>query len=43
MVGDCDTLGDEPTAGSSAFASPKSKTFTVPSGLTFTFAGFRSR
>ena len=28
---------------SSAFASPKSRTFTVPSGLTLMFAGFRSR
>ena len=30
-------------AGSSAFASPKSSTFTVPSGRTLMFAGFRSR
>ena len=29
--------------GSSAFANPKSNTFTVPSGRTFMFAGFRSR
>ena len=30
-------------SGPSAFASPKSSTFTVPSSLTFTLAGFRSR
>ena len=30
-------------AGSSAFASPKSSTFTVPSGRTLMLAGFRSR
>ena len=29
--------------GSIAFASPKSSTFTVPSGRTLMFAGFRSR
>ena len=29
--------------GSSAFASPKSSTFTVPSGRTLMLAGFRSR
>ena len=29
--------------GSSAFARPKSRTFTVPSGRTLMFAGFRSR
>ena len=28
---------------SSTFARPKSRTFTVPSGVIFTFAGFRSR
>ena len=43
IVGDCDTLGDDAAAGSSAFASPKSSTFTVPSGRTLMFAGFRSR
>ena len=32
-----------PGAPSSAFASPKSSTLTVPSSRTFTFAGFRSR
>jgi hypothetical protein len=42
IVGDCETLGETP-AGSSAFAKPKSNTFTVASGLTFTLAGFRSR
>ena len=30
IVGDIDRLGDEPTAGSMALASPKSNTFTVP-------------
>ena len=33
----------DPAAGSSAFARPKSSTFTVPSGRTLMFAGFRSR
>ena len=28
---------------SNAFASPKSSTFTLPSGVIFTLAGFRSR
>ena len=32
IVGDIDRLGDEPAAGSIAFARPKSSTFTVPSG-----------
>jgi hypothetical protein len=41
-VGDCDTFAALPT-GSTAFASPKSSTFTVPSVLTLMFAGFRSR
>ena len=35
--------GDEPAAGSIAFARPKSSTFTVPSARTLMFAGFRSR
>jgi len=26
-----------------AFAKPKSNTFTLPSGVTFTLAGFKSR
>ena len=30
-------------AGSTAFASPKSSTLTVPSGRTLMLAGFRSR
>ena len=42
MVGDLDASAEVP-AGSIAFANPKSKTFTVPSGLTLMFAGFRSR
>ena len=42
MVGDCETFGDE-AVGSIAFANPKSNTFTVPSGRTLMFAGFRSR
>ena len=32
-----------PSAGSSALARPKSRTFTVPSGRTLTLAGFKSR
>ena len=43
IVGDIDTLGDEPAAGSIAFARPKSSTFTVPSARTLMFAGLRSR
>ena len=42
-VGDCDTLGDEPAAGSMAFARPKSSTLAVPSERTLIFAGLRSR
>ena len=42
-VGDIDVLGDEPTVGSTAFARPKSRTFTVPSLRTLMLAGFRSR
>ena len=42
IVGDCDMVGDA-ADGSIAFASPKSSTFTVPSGRTLMFAGFRSR
>jgi hypothetical protein len=36
-------FGDEPAAGSIAFARPKSSTLTVPSAGTLMFAGFRSR
>ena len=43
IVGDIDTLGDDPATGSIAFAMPKSSTFTVPSVRTFTLAGLRSR
>ena len=43
IVGDCETLGDIAPVGSIAFASPKSNTFTVPSGRTLMFAGLRSR
>ena len=32
-----------PESGVMAFASPKSRTLTVPSGLSFTFCGLRSR
>ena len=38
--------GSEPApepSTANAFARPKSRSFTVPSGVTFTFAGFRSR
>ena len=43
IVGGGDMLGDDATAGSIALASPKSSTFTVPSGRTLILAGFRSR
>ena len=42
IVGDA-VASTLPDIGSSAFASPKSSTFTVPSGRTLMFAGFRSR
>ena len=41
IVGDCETLGDATPVGSIAFARPKSSTFTVPSGRTLMFAGFK--
>ena len=42
-VGDCDRSGADPDAASplQALASPKSSTFTLPSGVTFTFAGLQ--
>ena len=43
MLGGCEPSRDMGDAVSIAFARPKSSTFTVPSGRTFTFAGFRSR
>ena len=43
IVGDAVTLADVVGVGSSALASPKSKTFTVPSGRSLMLAGFRSR
>ena len=43
IVGDAVASMRPPLAGSSAFANPKSSTFTVPSGRTLIFAGFRSR
>ena len=42
IVGDCDAFG-APATGSSALASPKSSTLTVPSGRSLMLAGFRSR
>ena len=42
-VGELVALALELATGSIAFARPKSSTFTVPSGRTLTFAGFRSR
>ena len=46
-VGDCERSGALPESGSlapvQALASPKSRTLTLPSGVTLTFAGFRSR
>ncbi len=38
-----DTVWSERPAASCVFASPKSSTFTVPSGRTLTFGGFKSR
>ncbi len=47
IVGDidraCPTEARSAEAGSSAFAKPKSSTFTVPSARTSMLAGFRSR
>ena len=43
IVGDCEHARRRRAVGSSAFASPKSSTFTVPSGRTLMLAGFRSR
>ena len=44
IVGDMrHETGETAAAGSSAFASPKSSTFTVPSGRSLMLAGFRSR
>ena len=45
-VGEFDSPASLPllaTAGSIAFAKPKSSTLTVPSGRTLTLAGLRSR
>jgi hypothetical protein len=46
-VGDWDTEAEEalpsPASPAQALASPKSRTFTFPSGVSFTLAGFRSR
>ena len=42
IVGDCES-SDAPPAWSMALANPKSITFTVPSGRTLIFAGFKSR
>ena len=42
-VGELRTFALAEPAGSIAFASPKSSTFTVPSGRTLTLAGLRSR
>ena len=43
IVGDIDGSPTPRPSGSSAFASPKSSTFTVPSARSLMFAGFRSR
>ena len=45
-VGDCERSALDVAPGPSpvqALARPKSRTFTFPSGVTFTFAGLRSR
>ncbi len=41
-VGEFDKTGDACSC-SIAFANPKSRTFTLPSEVIFTFAGFKSR
>ncbi len=43
IVGEFDSSARAAPAGSSALASPKSRTFTVPSGRSLMFAGLRSR
>ena len=43
IVGEIEMLPDDAPAASIAFANPKSSTFTVPSGRTLIFAGFKSR
>jgi hypothetical protein len=43
IVGAIDALAAIAPAGSIAFASPKSNTFTVPLARTLMFAGLRSR
>ena len=43
IVGDAVTSPRPTSTGSRAFASPKSSTFTAPSGRTLIFAGLRSR
>jgi hypothetical protein len=45
MVGEFASVApsDDDASGSSAFARPKSSTFTVPSGRTLMLAGLRSR
>jgi hypothetical protein len=42
-VGDIDSNSGVDVTASVAFASPKSSTFTDPSGRTLILAGFRSR
>ena len=45
-VGDCESRRTDaraPALRSSALARPKSSTFTLPSGVSLTFAGLRSR
>ena len=42
-VGDCDRSDDAAPGPSHAFARPKSSTFTLPSGVSLTLAGLRSR
>jgi hypothetical protein len=42
-VGETIAFALDSLAGSSAFASPKSSTFTTPSGRTLMLVGFKSR
>jgi hypothetical protein len=43
IVGEFMASSDEPLGASTAFASPKSSTLTLPSFVSAMFAGFRSR
>ena len=42
-VGEIEPREPDDASDSNAFASPKSRIFTLPSGVTWRLAGFRSR